>query len=522
MKNISIIWSENDTRESFRDFSFAHDLDLYSLCSFKADRAFGELELRLESFFTTNQETMVNRCEMFFELTSDPELFGGLSKSFSDLADICRLKQEKDGWHSNELMLYSVKELEMYVEYIEETRRLFSDHPVKSAFLCRLRDEIQSICSSGKYESLAREVKKQSHLIKHAQSVTIAVNLDAQMHPLEAGVVTVNDVRYESGLFIDKLLRLDFKDSEYKCSAPLIPVDKRLSEEEIKAFRFTLNGALNKVFASALKSWEKTVRRYVIDDLDRFFPLLYEWKFVSSAAKALMSILDAGQTFCRPIFADRDKIEGLYHPLLALSGGDRVVKNDLVFDRERIYILTGPNQGGKSIYTKSVGLLYAMLHLGLPLPAAHVEICPVDGIFTHFIDNRTEHSYRHGRLEAECEAIQRVNERITERSIFLFDESLSSTSADEAITIATELLSAYSAIGVRGIFTTHLHGLCRLAEQGNNSNICNLTAELDENSHDRTYRIRRGGRGYSYASDIAKKYHLTREEILSMQKNKTP
>lgn len=523
MNNFSIIWSENDTRNSFSDFTFVQDLDLNNLINLGTKSTVGALEQKLETFFTKDRETIINRCEMFFEFLNDPALYSGLVKSFSELADICKLKQEKSEGHSNELMIYSIKELEMYVDYVETMRELFASHPVKGVFLGRLRDEILNICSSENYPKLCEEVKKQVHTINHVKSVSVGINLNAQMQPVEAGVVKVNsDSYFESGNFIDKLLKLDFKEDEFTCSAPLIPVTKGITDQEAQVMRITLNSALNKIFASTLRSWEKTVRKYVVGGLDDLFLILSEWQFVTACTDALFKLRAAGQSFCKPIFADADSVKDLYHPMLAISSKETyVVKNDLEFDSDRIYILTGPNQGGKSIFTKSVGVLYAMLHLGLPLPASHAEICPVDGIFTHFIDNNNERAYKNGRLAGECEAIQKINRKITDKSIFLFDEALSSTSADEAIVLAREILLAYSSIGIKGIYTTHLHGLCELesSEQKGRSKICNLSAELNESSHSRTYRIKKGGRyGQSYAMDIAKNYHLTREDILSMQK----
>ncbi len=526
MNKVSILWSESDTRRSFDSFDFIDDLDLGDLFYLASDFVTGITERDIREYFTVDRQTIIDRCDMFFEFLQEPELFYGLSDGFAALADIFKLKQEKNAvGQSSELSLYSVKELEMYVQYIESMRTLFAGHNVKGAFLNRLKDEIAEIYSSEEYPRLREELKKQSHVIRTAKSVTIGVNLTAQMKPIEAGVVKINDVNFKSGVLIDKILRLDFKDDEYTCSAPLIPTTKGLTEQEAATLRFALYNALNKILTPSLQSWERTIKKYVVDNLDGLFCLLPEWQFVTSVTKELMKIKKAGGHFCKPIFSDTDDVRDLYHPILLLNGSaPRVIKNDLQFGGDRIYILTGPNQGGKSIYTRSVGLLYAMLHLGIPLPASHAEICPVDGIYTHFVDNHADRAYRNGRLAGECEAMQKISERITPESLFLFDEALSSTSADEAVTLAGEILTAYSVIGVKGICTTHLHGLCELADRdqsGRKSRICNLTARLDEGTHDRTYRIERGGKyGHSYAIDIAEKFHLTKDEIISMYSEK--
>ena len=454
---------------------------------------------------------------MFFELLNNYTLYLELKESFLMLSELCALSQEKDKNMSNEMLLYSVKELELYIDYLERVRRIFLKHSVKSHFLLKLKNEIDLLCSTDEYSQLCKEVQKQSHTIKYAKSVTIGVNLNAQMQPFEAGVVKINETSFVSGKFIDKLLRLEFADDEFTCSAPLVASLKGANASEAAALNIALSSALNKILASSLRSWERVIRKYIINGLDKLFGILYEWRFISICTEALLTIKNKGYTLCTPIFNDYDNIMGLYHPILALSSTNKkVVSNDIEFANNRIYILTGPNQGGKSIFTQSIGIFYSMLHLGLPLPASNAVVNPVDAIQTHFIDNRKQ-TYQNGRLASECEEIYKINKNISNQSLFLFDEALSSTSADEAEVIAREILSAYSELGMKGVWATHLHALCKLADEKQNgkSKISNLSAELNEDSHERTFSIISGGRyGKSYASDVAQKYHLTKDEIL--------
>ena len=70
---------------------------------------------------------------------------------------------------------------------------------------------------------------------------------------------------------------------------------------------------------------------------------------------------------------------------MALKIDEPIVPNDLSFDENAtIYVLSGPNRGGKSVITCAVGLAQVMLQLGMYLPAERISISPVDGIYTHF------------------------------------------------------------------------------------------------------------------------------------------
>src|SRR4029450_7124317 len=70
-------------------------------------------------------------------------------------------------------------------------------------------------------------------------------------------------------------------------------------------------------------------------------------------------------------------------PAAAVPGG--VVTNPIRLDGEtRIWILTGPNRGGKTTYTRAVGQAQGLFQAGLFLPAAHARLSPADAVYSHF------------------------------------------------------------------------------------------------------------------------------------------
>ena len=122
--------------------------------------------------------------------------------------------------------------------------------------------------------------------------------------------------------------------------------------------------------------------------------------------------------------------------------------------------------------------------------------------------------------------MREILDEVTERSLILLDESLSSTGAYEASFIASELLCGFSLIGSRGIFSTHLHELAasvdaineRTAREGG-IRLDNLVAGMEEGR--RSFLIeRKKPDGKSYASDIAAKYGLSFESIRAQRESK--
>ena len=126
-----------------------------------------------------------------------------------------------------------------------------------------------------------------------------------------------------------------------------------------------------------------------------------------------------------------------------------------------------------------------------------------------------------GRLGEECARLKEIFDSVSENSMILLDESLSSTGAYEASFIASEILTAFAVMRARGIFSTHLHELAasipeinaRSKERGG-IEIDTLVAGIEEGQRSfKIYRMKPDGK--SYARDIAEKYGLTFDTLIS-------
>jgi DNA mismatch repair protein MutS len=119
--------------------------------------------------------------------------------------------------------------------------------------------------------------------------------------------------------------------------------------------------------------------------------------------------------------------------------------------------------------------------------------------------------------------------KASQRSLILLNESLSSTSPGEGVYLARDILRAFRYLGVRAVFATHMHELADVAEINQHSEGSSLLASLvsvtkeSGAEHQRTYRIERtASKGISYASDVARKYAISYEQLLEILENRTP
>ena len=489
---------------------------------------FGLKSSSLTDYFTTDESVIRYRQSTMRDLLSIPELLETLSGIHPILDDIRELRRlDNENVTSADSYLYSITEIELYVSCLDTLRRGFSGvrERVQSPAFAALSDFVIELTESEYYKDLNSKLEALSDRVHEVKSITIGVNLDRELRPESAGVISINSEHFKSGKLLDKILRFSFKNDAFTCIANLSAFGKGQSDNKQEALIGAFNGAIEDVFRSSVKGWRNIVADYVMENTDFLLKLLPEIEFVSRAAELLTRLsTHPGCSVCYPELvpmADkRFESVGLYNPRVALAIDDEIVTNDLSFDDEaRIYVLTGPNRGGKSVITVALGAAQAMCQLGLPVPAQSCVISPVSGIFTHFPEGADD-TIDKGRLGEECARLKEIFDGADEDTMILLDESLSSTGAYEASYIASEILSAFAVMRCRGIFSTHLHELAasvpdinaRSVEKGG-IRLDTLVAGIEEGQRSfKIYRAKPDGK--SYARDIADKYGLSFENLM--------
>ena len=375
------------------------------------------------------------------------------------------------------------------------------------------------------FRSLNEKLEELTQRVREIKSITIGVNLDAQLRPSSAGVLSINSESFKSGDVLDKILRLNFKNDNYTCIANLVPFGKKQSENQKLALSHAFNSAIHDVYKASLRSWKKIVQAYVLENTEFLLNLMPEFEFLVRGTAMLKALRQKGCALTLPQICPMNErafaAKGLYNPCVALKIEDEIVSNDVIFDEKAsIYVLTGPNRGGKSVITCAVGLAQVMLQLGMYVPAEEASLSPVDGIYTHF-PTGAEDTIDKGRLGEECARLGEIFDCVTANSLVLLDESLSSTGSYEASYIAAEVLGGLAHVGCRCLFSTHLHELAAEIDAINARSLANGGVAIDtlvagiEGEGKRSFRITRAKPdGKSYARDIAERYGLTYETIL--------
>ncbi|HEV7659119.1 MAG TPA: DNA mismatch repair protein MutS [Allosphingosinicella sp.] len=210
--------------------------------------------------------------------------------------------------------------------------------------------------------------------------------------------------------------------------------------------------------------------------------------------------------WCRPRFEDHGcfEVEAGRHPVVeeALrAGGARFVANDCKLSEEsRLWLVTGPNMGGKSTFLRQNALIILLAQAGSYVPATSATLGLVDRLFSRV---GASDNLARGRSTFMVEMVETaaILAQATARSFVILDEVGRGTSTYDGLAIAWAVVEAiHDRSQCRCLFATHYHELTRLAERLDALSLHNVRArewkgdlvllhELADGPADRSYGI---------------------------------
>jgi DNA mismatch repair protein MutS len=142
------------------------------------------------------------------------------------------------------------------------------------------------------------------------------------------------------------------------------------------------------------------------------------------------------------------------------------VANDLAMGEAgpRLFVLTGPNMGGKSTFLRQTALIVVMAHMGSFVPAREAKVGLVDRVFTR-VGASDQILRGQSTFMVEMQEAAHILRHATARSLVLLDEIGRGTATFDGLSIAWAVAEhiARSPDGPKTIFATHYHELVDLA-----------------------------------------------------------
>jgi len=530
---------------AYRDLGLAH-----LVYAFTSDSQQQRDIARILGTLLQDPQVIRYRQDVLADLLHSPGLVERLEALFPKIDALGRYAHRRSESNSLREVTWRLGELQSLVDSVQGLHEALQAD-VSSQALRSLRAQTDAMQADPVFQNLVRELPGMLERLRSSASITIGVNLDEYLRPVEATLLAVNREKFTSPTLLERLLGK--KAAGQAGLAPLHSVPRRSPGgvpgiQGSAESRWAVEPLMVPLFADLAKVIEKTtapvvkeLRRYSNLHSKMFITLGKELSFYLGAVRLVRKLQEMGIPVCRPELAPVKerlcKVTQSCNVNLALRLGsqqsdsiNRIVLNDIhIGPAGRILILTGPNQGGKTTYLQGVGLVQVLAQAGLYVPGESARISPVDRILTHFPleENPAAGS---GRFGEETQRLSELFAQVTASSLVLLNETFSSTSAGESIYLAQDVVRILRRLGARALYATHLHELAAQAEALNPSTpgdslVISLVAspidELNPDGHRHSFRVvARPPLGRSFARELAARYGVSYEQLEQMLKSR--
>jgi len=205
----------------------------------------------------------------------------------------------------------------------------------------------------------------------------------------------------------------------------------------------------------------------------------------------------------KPVGYKNTSFDQLYELSMAIYSQKKPVGNSVTLENNRLTLITGANQGGKSTFLRSYGIAQVLMQCGMPVPASKFVAPLYPQIFTHFTRNEDEH-LNNGRLSEELKRMSNMVDKAVPNSLFLLNESFASTTEKEGTKIAEGIINAFYDKNMTTMMVTHLYQLAKKKYDEARDGSHFLVAERTENGI-RTFKMIPGEPTYtSFGTDLFK------------------
>jgi len=491
-----------------------------------------------------DEKTIVYRQDIVEYLLRCPALLEAFEKLVPLIETMSKCRPDKLAWRVDLFLIVSrIKELETYIHCIDILKGALDDivkssgrETFASTGLQSLFDFVNATCRDASFIHMRQNLPALSAKIHRLKSISIGVNLSDTLKPVQATISSISDEPFtekSDGLF-NKLFSERTKN--LNGITPLRTLGDAASPRKEHLFT-ALFEDLSHVLEKLCDPIQRALRKYIRINTQVFLNLREDLVFYVLGVRLLLLLQKNGMPVCKPVIAAASRrfmeIDDNYNIDLFVqmhtkpNPGDiknRLVSNNVRLDEEgRIIILTGPNQGGKTVYLQGIGLTQILFQTGLYVPGSKAVISPADNIFTHFqqdesIANET------GRFADEAKRISEILGGTTSRSLLLMNESFASTNYIESLYIAEDIMRILCLLGLRAVYSTHFHDLAASIERINSetagrSKLVSMVSKINKRNGkiERTYKIIKSApEGKSYAREIALKYGIGFDQLQSV------
>ena len=400
--------------------------------------------------------------------------------------DRVELKVQRFVWH--------VREVVAYVEAVEYLLDILDEPGIISEGMKGLREYLKKYTASSEYTSFRNEA---AGLIKLLKEFRFLISY-------ENGRIVVTEGK-GNGSYED-FLEQSFPNhgkillSPFTASPVLTDLEREISEVIVKNHR----GYFERAAEFCMNNKE-----YAREDI---LNLPAEISYYIAHIEFTHKLQDKGMNFCRPkVAGNKLSATGMYDLALAcvnIREEKEIVANDFeVWSDEKFIVLTGPNQGGKTTFARSLGQMIYFTKMGLDVPAVAAYVPYFSQIMSHFSVEESVETGK-GKLMEELSRLKPMMDDGKNGAFVVINELFTTAANYDANIMGRRVLEYFIDHNCRGIYVTHLNELSTA-----HPNVVSFRATTDENNK-QTFKVIRSEAQETVGAGIqVKKYGLTYEQI---------
>ncbi len=257
---------------------------------------------------------------------------------------------------------------------------------------------------------------------------------------------------------------------------------------------------------------EKKLYEEIIEKLNTQLSPLQQTAQALAQLDVLNNLAERAETnhYCKPDFAQSStdspsiKITAGRHPVIEHVQSNPFSPNDITLtNQQHMFIITGPNMGGKSTYMRQIALIVIMAHIGSFVPASAASLGQTDQIFTR-IGASDDLSSGRSTFMVEMTETANILHNATSNSLVLMDEVGRGTGTQDGMSLAwasawylTDKIKAHT------LFATHYFHLTQLPEKLQGCVNVHLDAVEHKNQLVFLHQVKQGPTDKSFGIQVA-------------------